>query len=76
MSRRCQRLRERIACLIHGHHDLTPAAAYGEVLPGTADRELHYCGACGSPVWVTIPRDQHRPPIWSDTGLAGARDRC
>lgn len=55
MSRRCQRLRERIACLIHGHRDLTPAAAYGEILTGAADQELHYCGACGSPVWISIP---------------------
>lgn len=71
MSRRCQRLRERIACLIHGHRDLAPAAAYGEIVPGTADQELHYCGACGSPVWVAIPHDQHRRQSWRATGLAG-----
>ena len=76
MSRRCQRLRERIECIIHGHRDLTPAAAYGEILTGADDKELHYCGACGSAVWVTTPRNQHRPRSWSDTGLAGAREHC
>ena len=50
---------------------IAPAAAYGEVLTGTADRELHDCGACGNPVRISIPRDWRERQRWNATGQAG-----
>lgn len=61
-----QRLRARIDCFLHGHRDLAPADAYGEELPERdEEKQLHYCGACGSPVWVTRRR-LHESPHWAD----------
>jgi len=71
MGRCFERLRERLHCLVHGHRDLAGAPAYAEVLAGRFDRELYYCGACGAPVWIPVRRDEHLPPSWTDTGLAG-----
>jgi hypothetical protein len=72
MSRHFERLRERVDCLIHGHRDLSRAPAYGVILSGSTEKELRYCSACGSPVWVAVSPDQRLPPSWSGTGLAGA----
>jgi hypothetical protein len=41
-------------------------------LSDAPDKGLHYCGACGCPVWVSIPHDLRPPQDWTDTGLAGA----
>jgi hypothetical protein len=58
------RLGDRLTCLFRGHHDLAPADAYGEELPECdEEKELHYCGACGSPVWVSHRRS-HEPFHW------------
>ena len=70
MSHLCERSRERLGCLLHGHRDLSRAAAYSEVLPGgLSDNELHYCGACGGPVWVAMPHQRSGPMTWASTGL-------
>ncbi|HET6882339.1 MAG TPA: hypothetical protein VFI31_19395 [Pirellulales bacterium] len=69
MTRRCTRLRERLDCLFHGHRDLSRAPAYGEVLAGLADKELHYCGACGGPVWLPASHEPHGPRTWSAAGF-------
>lgn len=68
MTRRCERLRERLDCLIHGHRNLSRAPAYAEALSGPTDKELHYCGECGSPVWVPVPHDT-QVRTWSGSGL-------
>lgn len=48
-----RRFRDRLDCFIHGHRDLAQADAFAEELPDLdQDKGLHYCGACGSPVWV------------------------
>ena len=72
MNRYCERLRERLSCLIHGHRDLSPAPAYAMKLSDESAKGLHYCGACGSPVWVPIAHDSRPPQDWTNTGLAGA----
>ncbi|HQU46330.1 MAG TPA: hypothetical protein PK867_26220, partial [Pirellulales bacterium] len=62
-----RRLGERLRCLLRGHRDLAPADAYAEELPDRDEElELHYCGACGSPVWVKKPRS-HVAPHWTST---------
>ncbi len=65
----CQRGFQRLKCLFQGHRDVAPAETYGEELPGKDDYELHYCAACGSPVWVRKPH--HPPPTltWLNSGL-------
>lgn len=66
MTRRCERLRERLDCLVHGHR-LSGAAVYSGVVPGgQRDKELHYCEACGTPVWVTLPHEAPRSRRWAD----------
>ena len=51
------RFRSRLTCWFRGHRDLAPADAYGEELPDRdEEKELHYCGACGSPVWISHRR--------------------
>ena len=70
MSHFCERSRARLNCLMHGHRDLSGPPVYAEILPGGAtDKELHYCGACGGPVWVTVSHQVSRPPTWASTGL-------
>lgn len=70
MSRLCERWRERLSCLLHGHRDLTCAPAYGEFVAGAAgEKELHYCGACGSPTWIAKSHREPRPPTWASSGL-------
>lgn len=68
MTRYCERSRRRLDCLVHGHRDVTRAAAYGGVFPGQSAQELHYCGSCGGPVWVSSP-PPNRPATWDSTGL-------
>lgn len=64
----CQRGLQRLSCLLRGHRDLAPAGTYAEVLEGNIERELHYCGSCGGPVWVSSARD-HQPALrWDETG--------
>lgn len=57
-------VRERLKCSMRGHRDLAPADAFGEELPDRdEEKELHYCGACGSPVWV-VHRLRHKRFHW------------
>lgn len=56
-----RRFRDRLDCFIHGHRDLAPADAFGEELPDRGeDKDLHYCSACGSPVWLAHRHRQER----------------
>lgn len=71
MNRYCERLCEILKCVIHGRHDLSSAPAYAMKVSDAPDKELHYCRACGSPVWVSIPRDPRPPQDWTNTGLVG-----
>lgn len=66
----CRRGIERLKCFFRGHRDVAPAVAYGEALPGRDDQELHYCGACGSPVWVRKARQTPPGVTWFHCGLA------
>jgi hypothetical protein len=68
MARLWERSRERMDCLLHGHRDLTRAAAYSETSAGR-DKELHYCGACGGAAWVSTPPKARRTRTWADMGL-------
>lgn len=67
-ARYWDRSRRRLDCLIHGHRDVASAAAYGELPPGHAAKELHYCGSCGGPVWVEASGTR-APRDWATTGL-------
>ncbi|MGH7135263.1 MAG: hypothetical protein ACREHD_05945 [Pirellulales bacterium] len=70
MNRLCERSRQRLNCLIHGHRDLSGPPVYAEITPGGAsEKELHYCGACGGPVWAAVPHQAMGPPTWASTGL-------
>lgn len=60
-QRMFKRFWDRLDCFIHGHRELAPADAFAEELPDLdQDKELHYCGACGSPVWVAHRRRHER----------------
>ena len=37
---------QRLTCWLRGHHDLSLAAAYSEILPGGSGKELRYCVRC------------------------------
>lgn len=66
MSHLCERLRERLHCLIRGHR-VSRAPAYAAILPDRpSDKELHYCETCGSPVWVTVPRAATGALTWPE----------
>ncbi|HUY92564.1 MAG TPA: hypothetical protein VMV10_27745 [Pirellulales bacterium] len=65
-----QRGLERLTCFFLGHRALAPAEAYGEEIPGRDDQELHYCAACGAPVWVRKPHRPQPTVRWLDCGLA------
>lgn len=43
---------ERFRCFCQGHRALTTCATYGAELPDGRIRELRYCLACDSLVWV------------------------
>lgn len=51
-------LLERFRCLCQGHRALTTCATYGAELPNGRMRELRYCLACDSLVWVEQPSFQ------------------
>lgn len=72
-----QRFTPWLRCLLFGHCDLAPTDAYAEWLPDSNDElELHYCGACGGPVWVrkqASPEPLHwEPRRENDEMAAGA----
>lgn len=61
---------QRIDCCLHGHRDLTKFATYSSLLPDGQVRDLHFCLACDSPVWITHPPTDDTPdlpPDWLDT---------
>ncbi len=67
-----RRGKERLKCLGRGHQDLARADAYGEEMPQDPenDSELHYCAACGSPVWVKRLHREAHVSSWLNSGLA------
>lgn len=67
-----RRGKERLKCFVRGHRDVARADAYGEELPqdGKDDSELHYCAACGSPVWVKRLHREAHVSSWLNSGLA------
>lgn len=70
MSRLWDRSRARIECLFHGHRGLSRAPAYGEVSSAVGgEKELHYCGECGGPAWISKPHRASGPQTWGSTGL-------
>jgi hypothetical protein len=63
---RC-RFSERWRCYWHGHRDLTRMASYGGILADGRLRELHFCLACNSPVWVVRrPTNMEKQLTWKD----------
>ena len=69
MARIWERCREWLKCSLHGHRGLSRAPAYAEVLAGATDKELHYCGACGGPAWVSVPHEARGKRTWAGSGL-------
>lgn len=67
-----RRGKERLKCFIRGHRDVAHAEAYGEELAQHPedDFELHYCAACGSPVWVKRLHREAYIFSWLNSGLA------
>lgn len=65
-----QRGLERLKCFFRGHRALAPGETYGEELPGRDEKELHYCAACGAPVWIRKPHQSQPPVSWLGSGLA------
>jgi hypothetical protein len=57
-------LLERFLCVCRGHRALTSCASYSKTLPNGRIRELRYCLACDSPVWV-----DHQPDATKPAGL-------
>lgn len=56
---------ERALCFCRGHRDLSLTASYGGVLPDGHVRDLHFCRACDSPVWVKRQlTSAERNPEW------------
>ena|ERR1700676_86997 len=54
---------ERFHCFCWGHRALTSCATYGAGLPDGRIRELRYCLACDSPVWVEHQPDAMKPDL-------------
>lgn len=69
MKRPCERIHERLLCMAHGHRDVPAAPAYAEMADGAVDKSLHYCAACGGPVWESAPHAVRQPRTWAATGL-------
>jgi hypothetical protein len=47
-----------LICLVRGHHDLSLAAAYGEMPPRGFGMEFYYCARCGRTEWMAKRRDE------------------
>lgn len=54
---------QRIHCMLHGHQALTKCATYSSTLPDGRVRELRYCLACDSPVWIDGPSGDVTPEL-------------
>jgi hypothetical protein len=53
---------ERCRCCLAGHRSLSSCAAYEATLPDGRVRELHFCLACNSPVWIVrVPNGAGHP---------------
>jgi hypothetical protein len=54
-------LLQRFLCFCRGHRKLTSCASYSAGMQNGRVRELRYCLACDSPVWVEQPADATPP---------------
>jgi hypothetical protein len=57
---------ERWLCYWYGHRDLLRTPSYAAVLADGRIRELHFCLACGSPVWTEPRSTTERQLTWKD----------
>ncbi len=62
---------KRLVCLVRGHRDLSRADEYGAIFRDGTLHELHHCGYCGRPVWITRPAPAVPPSasVWEEMGV-------
>ncbi len=54
---------QRLYCMLHGHRALTNCATYSSIMPNGLVRDLRYCLACDSPVWIVHPLEDVAPEL-------------